>query len=42
MMQRSSRISERESPPKLEDQFKELAQLEKVIRENLQEIICAS
>ena len=37
MMQRSSRISERELPQKLEEQFKESAQLEKVIQENLQE-----
>jgi len=44
MMQRSSRISEQESPsvserelpPKLGEQFKESAQFEKVIRENLQ------
>ena len=36
MMQRSSRISEQESPQKLEEQFKESAQLESSIRASLQ------
>jgi len=36
MMQRSQSVSERESPQKLGEQFKESAQFEKVIRENLQ------
>jgi len=35
MMQRSQSVSERESPQKLEEQFQELAQLKKVIRESL-------
>lgn len=35
-MQRSRSVSERESPQKLEEQFKESARLEKAIRESLQ------
>jgi len=35
MMQRSSRISERELPQKREEQFQESVQLKKVIRESL-------
>jgi len=39
MMQRSSRVSERELPQKREDQFEESARLVKAIRENLQRLI---
>lgn len=38
MMQRSWNVSERESPTKLEEQFKEPARLEKAIRENLKSL----
>jgi len=36
MMQRSQSVSERKSPPKLEDQFKESVRLKKTIRESSQ------
>jgi len=39
MMQRSSRISEQESPQKLEEQFKESVQLKKAIRLNLGRLV---
>ena len=42
MMQRSPSLSKQESTQKLEQQFKELARLEKSIRESLRGLDCGN